>query len=203
MWLFGDANRSPLFSDSRQVDNFGRILQSKDALEYLERTSRPNFEVAHRLAGGDEPEIIRLIEEAADNIELALTRAHLYKKSTKLRDAVRRLESDAKQLLTIFPAKPRSGSAHSAFSVTSVLNPSFSFDLQLSTLNFRPIPLVFTPLRTLFRNAAPATPLECALTKKGGGRGMSLRFSNFDFRVSKHRLCHPPLPLSAGNASCR
>lgn len=105
LWLFGDDKHAPLFSDSRQVDNFGRILESKDALEYLERTSRPSFEVAHRMAGGDEPEILRLIEEAADNIELALTRAHLYKKSKKLRSAVRRLESDAKQLLTIFPAK--------------------------------------------------------------------------------------------------
>src|SRR5213082_2599898 len=28
------------------------------------------------------------------------------------------------------------------------------------------------------------TPLECALTKKLGGRGMSFRFSNLDFRGS-------------------
>jgi hypothetical protein len=103
LWLFGDKKQPPLFSDSRQVDNFGRILQSKDAVEYLERTSKPNFDVAFRMAGGDEPEIVRLVEEAADNVELALTRAHIYSKSKKLHAAVERLGADAGQLLKIFP----------------------------------------------------------------------------------------------------
>jgi hypothetical protein len=105
IWLFGDDKRPPLFSDSRQVDNFGRILESKEAVEYLERTSKPSFEVALRVAGADEPEIVRLVEEASDNIELALTRAHLHKKSKKLRSAVKRLTTDAEQLASIFPAK--------------------------------------------------------------------------------------------------
>ncbi len=105
LWLFGDDKRPPLFSDSRQVDNFGRILESKDAVDYLERTSKPSFDVALRIAGADEPEIVRLVEEASDNIELALTRAHLHKKSKKLRRAVSRLKIDADQLASIFPAK--------------------------------------------------------------------------------------------------
>ncbi len=104
LWLFGDDKQPPLFSDSRLVDNFGRILESEEAVEYLERTSRPSFEVALRMAGGDEPEIVRLVEDAADNLELALTRAHLYTKSKKLRTAVERLGADAMQLLSIFPA---------------------------------------------------------------------------------------------------
>ncbi len=104
LWLFGDDKHPPLFSDSRLVDNFGRILESGEAVEYLERTSRPSFEVALRMAGGDEPEIVRLVEDAADNLELALTRAHLYAKSKKLRIAVERLGADAMQLLSIFPA---------------------------------------------------------------------------------------------------
>jgi hypothetical protein len=103
LWLFGNDKRTPLFSDSRQVDNFGRILQSKDAVQYLERTSQPSFDVAFRMAGGDEPEIVRLVEEAADNVELALTRAHLYAKSKKLQVAVQRFGADAGQLLKIFP----------------------------------------------------------------------------------------------------
>jgi|GraSoiStandDraft_17_1057272.scaffolds.fasta_scaffold72222_2 hypothetical protein len=103
LWLFGNDKRTPLFSDSRQVDNFGRILKSKDAIQYLERTSQPSFDVAFRMAGGDEPEIVRLVEEAADNVELALTRAHLYAKSKKLQVAVQRFGADAGQLLKIFP----------------------------------------------------------------------------------------------------
>jgi len=105
LWLFGDGKeRLPIFSDSRQVDNFGRILESKHAIEYLERTDKPSFDVAVRTAGGDEPEILKLIEKAADNIELALTRTHLYKKSKKIQIAVRRLGADANQLLDIFPS---------------------------------------------------------------------------------------------------
>ena len=105
LWLFGDRDkRLPIFSDSRQVDNFGRILESKEAIKYLERSEEPSFEVALRTAGGDEPEILRLIEKAADNIELALTRTHLYKKSRKIQSAVKRLGADANQLMDIFPA---------------------------------------------------------------------------------------------------
>ena len=104
LWLFGgDESRPPVFTDSRQVTNFGRILESKEAIKYLERTENPKFEVAHQLAGGDEPEITKLLAIAADNIELALTRVHLYKKSKDIREVMVRLASDATQLLKIFP----------------------------------------------------------------------------------------------------
>ncbi|MBA7715320.1 hypothetical protein ES703_124361 [subsurface metagenome] len=106
LWLFGDVEqqRLPLFTDSRQVDNFGRILESKQAVEYLERTDNSSFDVALRIAGGDEPEIIKLVEKAADNIEMALTRAHFFKKSKKLQKAVARLAADSEQLAKIFPS---------------------------------------------------------------------------------------------------
>jgi len=105
LWLFGDSEkeRAPLFTDSRQVDNFGRILESNEAVEYLERTEQPSFEIALRISGGDEPEIIRLVETAADNIEMALTRAHFFKKSERLKKAVERLAKDARQMMNIFP----------------------------------------------------------------------------------------------------
>ena len=104
LWLFGDGEKNlPIFSDSRQVDNFGRILERKQAIEYLERAEKPSFDIALRTAGGDEPEIVNLIEKAADNIELALTRAHLYKKSKQIQKATKRVGADAMQLLDIFP----------------------------------------------------------------------------------------------------
>lgn len=40
-WLFGDEKHEPLIADSRKVDEFGRILLSAPAVEYLERTERP------------------------------------------------------------------------------------------------------------------------------------------------------------------
>lgn len=107
IWLFGDEERDPLFTDSRKVDDFGRILESRKAVEYLERSEEPSFDIAYRLAGGDEPEIIRLIENAADNIELALTRAHLYADSKNLRAAIERLRADSDQLMKILPTAPK------------------------------------------------------------------------------------------------
>lgn len=41
LWLFGDDKRPPIVTDSRYVDRFGRILCSKKAVEYLERTESP------------------------------------------------------------------------------------------------------------------------------------------------------------------
>ena len=84
------------------MDEFGTILESEEAVKYLERTEKPNFETAFRFAGGDEPELIKLIDNAADNIELALSKAHRFTESEKLQNAVRRLGEDAKQLLKIF-----------------------------------------------------------------------------------------------------
>jgi hypothetical protein len=103
MWLFGNDEKPPLFTDSRRIDDFGRILASKKAVTYLERTEKPSFEVAYRTAGGDEPETIRLVEQAAENVELALGKAHFYSKSEKLQIAVERLGLDVDQLLTVFP----------------------------------------------------------------------------------------------------
>jgi ParB-like chromosome segregation protein Spo0J len=100
LWLFGDEKRAPVVRDSRLVDKFGVVLQSEEAVEYLERTDDPKFEVAYRTAGGDEPEIIKMIEQAADNVELALSRAHLYKESEKLQKAVDRLYKGVKQIST-------------------------------------------------------------------------------------------------------
>ena len=103
LWLFGTEDREPLITDSRQVDKFGRILESPKAVEYLERAKEPRFELAYQIAGGDEPETVRLVDEAADNVELALGRAHRYARSLKLQTAVQRLGGDVFQLLTLFP----------------------------------------------------------------------------------------------------
>jgi hypothetical protein len=103
LWLFGDEKTPPVVTDSRQIDDFGTILESPKALEYLERSERPVFEVAYRIAGGDEPELIKLIQQAADNVESALSRAHLYSRSKELKSAVERLGEDTFRLLEIFP----------------------------------------------------------------------------------------------------
>lgn len=102
-WLFGSGDSEPLVRDSRQIDQFGRILENKKAVDYLERTSRPSFASAYRIAGGDEVETSEHVERAADEIQEALGTAHLHRKSRRLQSAVDRLGRHVRQLLELFP----------------------------------------------------------------------------------------------------
>jgi len=103
-WLFGDEKHEPLFTDSRNVDTFGKVLESEAGIEYLERTENPRWEFAVRKAGVGEQEVVELISGASDNIQLALTEAHVFRKSEPLQKVVHRLGLDTAGLLNIFPA---------------------------------------------------------------------------------------------------
>jgi hypothetical protein len=103
LWMFGDEKHDPVVKESRYVDRFGKVLLNKKAVEYLERTERPNLEFAYRIAGGDEIETIEFLQKAADNTEQALSLVHHYKNSSEVQSAVKRLGTDVFQLLNIFP----------------------------------------------------------------------------------------------------
>ena len=103
-WLFGTDEQDPLFRDSRQTDKFGEILGSEEAVAYLKTTTHPVFEVAARLAGTEESELVRHVEKAAYEVEEALRVAHQHKGSHRLEKAVERLGGDVMRLLELFPA---------------------------------------------------------------------------------------------------
>lgn len=103
LWLFGLKDRPPLFTDSRLIDKFGQILESQEAIEYLERSEKPQFEFALRIAGGDLPELLSLINSASDNIELALGSVHRHVESDDVKQAANRLATDAIQFIKNFP----------------------------------------------------------------------------------------------------
>ncbi len=102
-WLFGAEDVEPIVSDSRQVDEFGRILENETAVEYLERNDSPSFSVARRMAGVGESDVSSHVERAADEVGEALKAAHQYKTSKRLQTAVKRFGADALQLLGVFP----------------------------------------------------------------------------------------------------
>lgn len=102
--LFGTEKQDPVVEDSRQVDDFGRILESQSAVVYMERSESPSFAVARRMAGVAESDVAEHVERAADEAEEALKAAHQHKSSKRLQYAVKRLGGDALQLLDIFPA---------------------------------------------------------------------------------------------------
>lgn len=103
-WLFGNEEADPLFTDSRYVDDFGKILLSSEAVEYLERSESPRFEVALRKSGAAEAHIVDYVLRASDNIQQALAEAHVFRRSEDLNKAVERLGADAMQLISIFPS---------------------------------------------------------------------------------------------------
>lgn len=104
-WLFGDEDNGPLFSDSRQVDIFGGLLESDQAFDYLRRTKDARFDLARRLAGGDLPETIDNVKKASEYIRLALSQAHLYRDDEKLLHAIDDFGADAIQLMSVFIRK--------------------------------------------------------------------------------------------------
>ena len=108
LWLFGSKNgpqkQSPLFTDSRRVDDFGRILENDRAIQYLKENTRPNFEYAFELSGGDESKIVQRLNEAANNVEVVLSRVQHYKDSVDIREAIERLGIDVETLLNVFPS---------------------------------------------------------------------------------------------------
>lgn len=103
-WIYGTTTVGPLVTDTRLISDFGKILESEKAIAHLEEASAPKFEVAFQLAGGDEPELVRLISSACEQIEEALRTIHLFKTSRDLQKVVRRLGADATRLLSTFPA---------------------------------------------------------------------------------------------------
>jgi hypothetical protein len=103
LWMFGDDKHEPVVKESRYVDRFGTVLLNKKAVDYLERTDRPNLEFAYQIAGGDELETIDYLKKSADNAEQALSLVHHYKNSNEVHAAVKRLGIDVFQLLKIFP----------------------------------------------------------------------------------------------------
>ena len=104
-WLFGDDANDALFSDSRQVDTFGSVLESDDAFDYLLRTKDARLDTARRLAGADLPETVANVKKASEHIRLALSQAHRFKGDDKLLRAMEEFGVDAIQLMSVFVSK--------------------------------------------------------------------------------------------------
>ena len=102
-WLFGSKDSKPLFTDSRNVGNFARILSNDQAVEYLRSVPDPNFDLASQKAGIEDEEIENQIKEASNQMELALSRVHLHLDSESIQKAMRRLALNARELVSKFP----------------------------------------------------------------------------------------------------
>jgi len=102
-WVFGAQHQPSLFTDPGYLDKFGEILESPQAVQYLEYSENPNFDHAFQLAAVDESKLVQLLIEAAANLKLALPSAHYCKDSQEIQRAIERLAIDCKQLFKQFP----------------------------------------------------------------------------------------------------
>ena len=65
VWLFGTDRKPPVMTDSRDLDDFARVLESDNGVAYLERTTQPNLESAKRAAGVTQSQVAESVELAA------------------------------------------------------------------------------------------------------------------------------------------
>lgn len=98
LWLFGNAETTPLVNDSRQIDRFARVLASDAALDYLRSVRRPSLEKAFVIAGGGEEEVFDLLATATYNVQEALSSLHLYQKDDRVRNISIRLLANTEQV---------------------------------------------------------------------------------------------------------
>ncbi len=68
-WTFGTEEVAPVVTDSRQLSDWGKILESPEALAYLRRTSRPTFERAWFRSGGQATSVAESLFLAADHLQ--------------------------------------------------------------------------------------------------------------------------------------
>ena len=69
LWTFGTDPVGPIVSDSRQLSDWGKILESSGALAYLRRAPRPSFERAWFRSGGQADSVAESLFVAADHLE--------------------------------------------------------------------------------------------------------------------------------------
>src|SRR5690606_12340362 len=86
-WMFGDEQTPPLFSDSRNIDKFGKVLLNQDAVRYLEESESPNFDLALKKSGGDTEETLGLLIQAGDNLEVAFSTLHMHVDNAEIEKA--------------------------------------------------------------------------------------------------------------------
>jgi hypothetical protein len=102
-WVFGTQEVPPLFSDSRYMTKFAKILESTEAVEYLKTARSPSIATAAARAGADTDDLVARLAAATDELEQSLSTVHLYVEDDSVRLAVARLTRGFDALLNSFP----------------------------------------------------------------------------------------------------
>ena len=103
LWTFGTDERAAVVRDSRQLSDWGRILQSPEALAYLRRTPRPDFDRAWSRSGGQAESVSESLLSAADNLEQVVPLVSELTGDNGVRAGVRQCTRFLAQILVHFP----------------------------------------------------------------------------------------------------
>ena len=102
-WLFGTQKQPPIFIEPWRIDDYAKILESPEAVQYLENSERLNLDYALQLSVDNESKCVQLLREAAANIKLVMSGIHRYKGTPEIQRAVERLVMDYKELSDQLP----------------------------------------------------------------------------------------------------
>ena len=102
-WLFGTNETPPLITDSRKLTEFGKVLGSTEALEYLRNARAPSFEKAYHLAGGEEEEAREAMKAAEYSLRDATPHARSQRDNRAFTTSLAKCADYLAQMLTYHP----------------------------------------------------------------------------------------------------
>jgi len=102
-WTFGSDGLGPVVTDSRQLSDWGNILESAEAVAYLRRSSRPTFERAWFKSGGQARSIVDSLFLAADHLQEVVPLVSELTDNEDVKAGFRECARFFRQVLAYFP----------------------------------------------------------------------------------------------------
>jgi hypothetical protein len=101
LWMFGSKRQSAVLKDSRQLSDFGTILQSKEGLRALRAGA--DLDNALQISGGEESRLRDNLSRSSFFLDEALRDAHRHTKSKEVELFLIRIFETLNQILRNFP----------------------------------------------------------------------------------------------------
>ena len=102
-WTFGTSEAKRLLPDSRRLTDWGQILQSAEALQYLRSTQIPSFDRAWFKCGGQAESLAGALWIASYRLEESVPLVYTHREDADVQQAVRNSALFLAQILQHFP----------------------------------------------------------------------------------------------------
>lgn len=101
-WTFGTKEKERILPDSRRLTDWGKILQSSAAINYMRRAPRPDFDRAWFKSGGQKESLADSLFTAADRLEESVPLVPENRDDKEVQEAVRQCVRFLVQILVHF-----------------------------------------------------------------------------------------------------